>query len=169
MKVARKSVLKTVPIRLEPFGMTLTGDGMRPLLLLKDQSGELTLPVPLSPLEAGVTLGQSSTAPLPSTTHQVTQLLLESMSVKITRCVFKELRSQNQIVELELTGHPNGTSKMRVRADAAMSLCLHLNVPLFASKEFIQKSRSTVVEMQGQAKALALNPKVLVRNHPYLM
>jgi hypothetical protein len=149
--------------------MTVTSDGMRPLLLMKDETGEFTLPVPLGPLEAGVTLSQSNHMNVPSTPHKVTEILLQSMAVKITRCVFKDVRKNNQIVELELENHPMGTKGVEVRADEAMSLCLHLNVPIFASREIIHRSRNYVADLQGQAQALAMNPKLLQRTHPYLM
>ena len=142
---------------------------MRPLLLMKDESGEFTLPVPLNPMEAGVTLGQSNKSMAPVTPHKVSELLLASLSMKIDRCVFQGIKKGHLMVQLELKNHPYLENKMVVRADEAMSLCLHLNVPIFASRDVIAKSRNYVADLQGQAQGLILNPKILQRTHPYIM
>lgn len=156
-------------IRLHPFGMSVATDGTRPLLLMKDDSGRYTLPVPLNPLEAGVTLTQSNPSQAPATPHRVTEALLRSLDMKISRCVFREVKSHYQTVELDLENHPRGQKTIRARADEAMSLCLHLEVPIYASAELIQKSRASVADVVDQAQKLARSLRALERNHPYLM
>jgi hypothetical protein len=140
-------------LKLSPFGMTLTGDGQRPLLLMKDESGELTLPVPLNPVEAGVTLSQSNKAIPPMSPHKATELLLTSLNMKISRCIFLESVRGHLMVELDLENHPLRQKKLTLRAEEAMSLVLQLGVPIFATRDTILKSRNYVAEMQGQARA----------------
>ncbi len=155
-------------IRLLPYGMTLAQDPSRPTFLLKDKAGEHVLPLTLTPMEAGLAVQQSSQVVLPSTPHRVLSQLLDSMSIKITKCVFVEIRGNLQYVRLFLENHPTHGS-LKVRADEALSLCLHLNVPLYATKKFMNRSRVMNAESEGLADGLQLNPAILTRNHEYLL
>jgi hypothetical protein len=47
-----------------------------------------------------------------------------------------------------LSGHPK-TNSIKLRADEAMSLCLHLGTPIFATKNFIGRSRVMNAEVQS--------------------
>lgn len=156
-------------VQLFPFAMTVTGDGQRPLLLMKDSSHELTLAIPLNPIEAGITLTQSNKMAAPSSPHRVTELLLKSMGLKIKRCLFSEIRTGQLWVQLELENHPLNQQALFIRADESMSLCLHLEVPVFASREFILKSRVYSGEFRSQSREMVLNPKILEKPHPYVM
>ena len=159
-------------IELEAYGVNLWGDGLRPVLLLRSKNkkeGEdaVTLPVPLNPVEAGVTLSQSNRNNKPVAIHKTTQLLLNSLDLSITACVFEEVRNQKQYVRLHFRNHPKKDS-MVLLAEDAMSLCLYLEVPLFASLEFIQKSRTLLAELEGMVEGLKVNPEMLKRNHTYI-
>jgi bifunctional DNase/RNase len=154
-------------IRLEVYGISLNHDPARPLLLLKDESQAHVLPVYLTPIEAGVTIQQSNQQMLPTTPHRVTELLLESLHMKIERCVFVELKERHQYVRLFFDGHPNQGS-LKVRADEAMSLCLHLKIPIYATVKFMNKSRMMSAELEGIAQGLKITPTTLMKNHEYL-
>ncbi|HWU44100.1 MAG TPA: hypothetical protein VN132_11700, partial [Bdellovibrio sp.] len=43
-------------IRLFPYGLSMATETSRPLLLMKDEAHQYTLPVAVSPIEAGVAL-----------------------------------------------------------------------------------------------------------------
>jgi uncharacterized protein len=159
-------------IALFPVGITLAGEPNRPIMLFKDQNGENVLPVPVSPLEAGITLGQANRLSAPVTPHRVAELILAQLKMKISACRFVEIRQAHQYVLLELTGGAAHTvsagagvvssaggsnSELKLRADEAVSLCLHLGVPFFATKTFIQKSRSMSMEVEDP------NLKVIAR------
>ncbi|MBX2995959.1 MAG: bifunctional nuclease family protein [Bdellovibrionaceae bacterium] len=155
-------------IRLTAYGMTVTNDGGRPMLLLRDERGELTLPVPMGPLEGGVAMAQSNRMAPPSSPHRVTELLLKSMDLKITRCVFSEIDGFRQWVELELENHPLGAKTLRVRADECMSLCLHLEVPVYASRALILKARDYVPDPKFPDPSRLVNPRLRQSPHPYV-
>lgn len=162
-------IADSTALRMNVYGLTVLDEGQRPLLLLKDVGQELTLPVPLSPIEAGMTLSQTGTGMKPSTPHRATELLLNSIGVRITRCEFVDVSTGGQMVELTLENHPRGQTSLRLRAEEAMSLCLQLNVPIFASRDYISRSREFVASDQAQMQALRKNPGLLKRNHSYLM
>lgn len=154
-------------IQLFPYGLSLATDSERPFLLLKDERQELTLPVALNPLEAGVALTQSNQANLPATPHRFTSLLLESLSITPKQCVFVQIKGAHQFVRIYLQGHP-GTNSIKLRADEAMSLCLHFGIPLYATKGFIQKSRLMTAEIEGLGRGLKGTPQIRQRNHVYI-
>jgi hypothetical protein len=155
-------------VKLIPYGVQLAPDGVRPMLLLKDEKGELTLPVALNPLEAGVTLTQSNKSIAPVTPHRVTEILMEGLNISPESCLFVEIRGSHQYVRLNIKGHPD-LKFIKVRADEAMSFCLHFNVPIFATKSYIARSRVLVADTQGQAQGILANPQILTKNHKYMM
>lgn len=153
-------------VRLTPFGLNVHNDSQRPFLLLKNEDQDLTLPVALNPLEAGMTLTQAQQG-LTVAPHRFTQLLLQSLSIKVVQCVFIQIKGAHQFVRLYLQGHA-GTNSLKVRADEAMSLCLHLNVPIFATRDFIQRSRLMTAEIEGLGKNLKATPQVRQKPNEYI-
>ncbi len=155
-------------IEFLPYGLSLNNDATRPFMILKDKSGDLVLPVVLNQIEAGVTLTQSSNGALPVNLHRFSEKLLESLDIKIERCVFVEIKGIHQYVRLYMQGHPNYHS-MKFRADEVMSLCLQLKVPLFATRTFINKSKIMSAEITDLAQAVQASPLGLLKSHNYLM
>lgn len=160
-------------IELEAYGVNLWGDGLRPVLLLraKDKSdpetAQITLPVPLNALEAGVTLSQANKNTRPVTIHKASQQIFQSAGIEVLACTFSEIRGQKQFVRLDFRGHPSQSS-MVIAAEDAMSLCLYLEVPLYASRDYIQRSKTLLSDLEGSAKDLKLNRELLKRNHAYI-
>lgn len=137
-------------IRLTPFGVTLQADSARPFLLLKDVTQEHVLPVALNPLEAGVTLSQSDKSVAPVTPHRFTDLLMASLDIQAMQCVFVQIKGPHQYVRIYLSGHPR-TNSIRLRAEDAMSLCLHLDIPIYASRDFIGRSKVLAAQIEGMS------------------
>ncbi|MFM6929176.1 MAG: bifunctional nuclease family protein [Bdellovibrio sp.] len=135
-------------VQLFPYGLSVTSDTSRPFLLLKDEGHQHTLPVAVSPIEAGVALSQSNRSAPESTPHKFTQLLMQSLGIEVKQAVFVEIKGANQYVRLYLSGH-TGTNSIKLRADEAMSLCLYLGTPIFATKNFIGRSRVMNAEIQS--------------------
>lgn len=154
-------------VQLFPFGITLTQIPGRPILILKDEAHQHTLPVAINPLEAGVTLQQSRFFGAPTSPHNVTKVVLESLNIKIEKCIFVEIKGHHQYVRLTIQGHPQKSS-LKFKADEVMSLCLHLNIPLYATKSMMIKSQAMSAELEDLAQGLELNPAVLMRNQDYL-
>ncbi|WP_413561495.1 bifunctional nuclease family protein [Bdellovibrio sp. HCB209] len=140
-------------VRLFPYGLSVTGDVSRPFLLLKDEAHVHTLPVAVSPIEAGVTLSQSNKSIAESTPHKFTQLLMESLGIEIRQAVFVEIKGASQYVRLYLSGHPK-TNSIKVRADEAMSLCLHLDTPIYATKNYIGRSKVMNAAVESNSHVL---------------
>lgn len=154
-------------IRLEPFGVSLTQDPNRPTLLLKDQSGQHVLPVLLTPMEAGLTIQHSNKSLPPTSPHRAAERLLDTLNIKIERCVFVEIKNRLQYVRLFMENHPTHGS-IKLRADECMSLCLHLGVSIYATAAFMAKSKIMNVEVEETKRALMLNPGAFVKHHQYI-
>ncbi|MEZ0391498.1 MAG: bifunctional nuclease family protein [Pseudobdellovibrionaceae bacterium] len=161
-------ILERDLIRLHPYGLSLTQDPSRPMLLLRDEKGRHTLPVFLTQIEAGVTIQQSNQQIMPTTPHRVTEILLESLQIKIEKCVFVALKGHHQYMRLYFEGHPTQGS-IKVKAEEAMSLCLHLNVPIYATSKFMNRSRVMSAEIDGLSQGLAKNPGIMMKTHEYLI
>jgi uncharacterized protein len=155
-------------ILLVPYGLSLSNRADRPFLILKDHAGEQTLPVGLNPLEAGATLTQSTQTGLPVSLHKFSESLLDSLDIKIERCVFVEIKGLHQYVRLYMQGHPRYTS-MKFRADEVMSLCIQQKIPIYATRSFIDRSKIMSADMTGLAQGIAANPLMLAKSHHYLM
>ena len=138
-------------IQLFPYGLSVSTDAARPFLLLKDEGHQHTLPVAVSAIDAGVALSQSNNQILTSSPHKFTEMMLSSLGIEIKQAVFVEIKGAHQYLRLYVSGHPK-TNSFKLRADEAMSLCLYLGVPMFATKSFIGRSRvmSAEVDDQGQ-------------------
>lgn len=145
-------------IELKPYGMSLHNDTTRPFLLLKDETGKHTLPVAINQIEAGVTLTQSSTNQTLGTPHTFSEKLLTSLDIKIEKCIFVEISGHHQYVRVYMTGHLRLQS-LKLKAEDAMSLCLHLKVPLYATASFIQRSKTMTAEVSDSAKKILNQPE----------
>jgi len=146
-------------IEFKPYGMSLTNDALRPFLILKDIKGEHSLPVGISQIEAGLALTQSNSQGYPATPHKFAEVLLQSIDVEIERCVFTEIKGVHQYVRIYMKNHPRYQS-VKLRAEEAMSLCLHMKVPIFATLSFIQKSKLMTAQVTGLAKTTTNNPEL---------
>ncbi|MGZ3725853.1 MAG: bifunctional nuclease family protein [Pseudobdellovibrio sp.] len=155
-------------VELFPYGLSLSNDSTRPFMILKDKTQDMVLPVPINQIEASLTLTQSNPNLAPVNTHEFSERLLESLNIKLERCVFVEIKGVHQYVRIYMNGHPQYHS-MKFRADEVMSLCLHAKVPLFATKSYINRSKVMSAEIIGLAQKSRNNPMLLVKNHNYLM
>lgn len=140
-------------IELKPYGLSISNETTRPFMIFKDDKGEYTLPVGISQIEAGVALTQSNTMSAPVSPHKFSKLLLESLDIEIERCIFTEIKGLHQYVRVYFKGHPKYHS-MKLKAEEAMSLCIYLKVPVYATKSFIQKSKLMTAEVSGLAKTM---------------
>jgi bifunctional DNase/RNase len=155
-------------MKLIPFGLSITSEVTRPFLLLKDESQQFTLPVAINHLEAGVTLSQANKSEAPSSPHRFTQNLLMQLGLTMERCVFTEIKGQHQYVRLDIKGNAL-VNEMKLRADEVMSLCLFLNVPLYASRSYIEKSKVLTAEIDQLSNSLPMKDLMIQKKDTYLM
>lgn len=149
------------------YGLSVGNEMGQPILILKSKNQDLTLPIPINPLEAGITLAQSNKSIAPVSPHKATAALLKALGMQIDKCVFVEIKSSHQYVKLFVSGHPQLRS-LKVKADEVLSLCLYLEVPLYTTREFVARSRVLVAEIDEQRRELLSHPALAAKNHLYM-
>lgn len=154
-------------IQVNAYCLSVHSEMGQPVLILKATERDLTLPIPINPLEAGVTLAQSNKSVAPVSPHKVTSALLKALGMSIEKCVFVEVKNSNQYVKLFVNGHPK-LRALKFKAEEVLSLCLYLEVPLYTTKEFISCSRVMIAEIDEQRKELINNPEIFIKNHLYM-
>ncbi len=133
-------------IELEAFGLTTGMDGARPVMLFREKGGEATLPVWLSPLDAGIALTQHQPQTFMLSPHDVTLNLLSKLGVKLEVCHFREVKGNQQYVELIFSGSRKVKS-MKVRADHAISFCMQAGVRFYCTRQYLEECRQVNAEI----------------------
>ena len=154
-------------IQLFPFGVSLTPDLMNPFVLLKDKSLDLTMPVAIHPIEASSVLNFGNKQNKPYNPHQFLRQVLESLDIKMLQCVFVQIQGAKQWVRIYFQGH-HKLNSIKIQADQALSLCISMNVPIYATKKMINQSKLLSAQIDGVSKGLLDNQKLMVKNSSYL-
>lgn len=154
-------------IQVNAYCLSVHSEMGQPVLILKAVNRDLTLPIPINPLEAGVTLAQSNKSVAPVSPHKVTSALLKALGMHIEKCVFVEIKNSNQYVKLFVSGHPK-VRALKFKAEEVLSLCLYLEVPLYTTQEFISCSRVMVAEIDEKRRKFVDHPDMMVNNHLYM-
>ena len=153
-------------IELFVFGITLGTEGRRPVLILKDATGNVVLPVWINPIDA--TFAMNDHAHQAYAAHSVASKIMQVFSLKLERCVFDGVKGHHQYVRLEFSGNEHLT-QLEARADDAMSLCLASGARFFAPASFVAKSREVDAELLGIEAGIQSHPEIGFRNHKYVM
>lgn len=154
-------------IQVNAYCLSVHSEMGQPVLILKALDRDLTLPIPINPLEAGVTLAQSNKSAAPLSPHKVTAALLKALGMQIEKCVFVEIKNSNQYVKLFVSGHPQ-LRTLKFKAEEVLSLCLHLEVPLYTTQAFISCSRVMIADIDEQRRELINNPSLMNNHHHYI-
>jgi len=166
-------------IELFPSGIAINSGLGRPLLILKDKSGNEVLPVWMHPLDAGVAMAELQEG-LGLTPHVVTRKVLEAVQLKCESCTFVDLVGHHQYVQLLF--RPLGDSSaapqiLKIRADEAMSFCLQAKARFFSTQSYMTRCRGLQAELgsleenlqNGQLSALRNEMENSSKKHPYMM
>lgn len=156
-------------INLHPYGVSVAPDLKNTYFFLKDKTQNLTLPVMVNPVEASLILAQLNLAPdmQLAQPHRAMAVMLSTLGVELRQCVFVQTKGNRQLVRLYFTGSKSASS-IKLYADQAMSLCIALRVPVYATLSFINKSKVVRVQSDGLEKNLIENQKMLLKNTTYL-
>jgi len=156
-------------IHLLPYGISVAADLKNTFFFLKDKPQHLTLPVMVNPVEASLILAQLNLAPdmQLAQPHRAMAIMLQTLGVELKQCVFVQTKGNRQLVRLYFTGSRSASS-IKLYADQAMSLCIALRVPIFATLNFINKAKVVQVEGDDLTKNLIENQKMLLKNTTYL-
>lgn len=155
-------------VEVMPYGLAAGPAYTRPVMLFKEKNGKEIFPVWLSPLDAGIAATQHNAKTPTISPHDLTSNIIHALGVRVTKCIFIEIKGNQQFVDLYFEGSDR-LSEMRTRADQCISFCLHERSKFFSSRGFIQDSRDQEAEFVGLSKGLSLFNEVMENPHPYLM
>ncbi len=145
-------------IELEPFGLTAGMDGFRPVMLFREKGGDATLPVWVSPLDAGIAINQNQPQTFMLSPHDVTLAVLKELGVGIQACHFREIKGHQQYVELDFSGTKK-IRNMKFRADHAISFCLQARAKFYCTREYLEQCRQLNAEIGGASRAARADVK----------
>lgn len=167
-------------IELFPSGIAIASEMGRPILILKDKSGDSVQPVWMHPLDAGVALAglQDSTGLSP---HIASKKILSAVGLKVDTCTFVELVGHHQYVQVQL--RPAGENpresgiSFKVRADEVMSFCIQAGARFFSTKDMMTRCLRVNADMgtieqgfaKGQLSALQNEMEISSKKYPYVM
>ncbi len=146
---------KETYIELFPVGVSIEAGEFatprRPVMFFKDKDEKYTLPVWLSPLDAGIVLSESNQRMPSSSPHNLTQKIFSNLGVKVASCVFTELKGHYQFVRLHFEGSDKFSS-IDSRADEAISFCINAKAKFFCQHSFIERCKvldSSMLDLPG--------------------
>ncbi len=154
-------------IQIVPYGLSIGNEMGPPVMIFKALDRDLTIPLMINALEAGVTLAQSNKSTVPSSPHKGTKQIFEAIGLKILKCIVIEVRGSSQYVRLVFDGIYANKS-LKLKASDILSLCLHLEVPIYTTKEVAVRSRVLIAEVDEQKKQLLSNPTIVQNKHLYM-
>ncbi len=159
-------------IELRPYGLAASLDPGRPVLIFKSQCEKHTVGVPLSPLEAGISIAQNHHQGTFSSPHGLSMKVMKVLGVKPVRCIFKEIRGHFLYVDVEFDGCEKRV-RVESRADEAISFCIRAGVGFYSSVETIQACKeleASHLQTDPGAQQTAISLFGRIKNkHPYLM
>jgi hypothetical protein len=167
-------------IELFPSGIEVENSLGRPVLVLKDRSGNEVLPVWISPIDAGMALADMSKSTSVSP-HVVTGKILEAIGLKADTCSFVDLVGHHQFVQLSFKPVESKRKKapvvIRLRADEAMSYCMASKARFFSTKAHMTRCRALDSELshmgnglvEGSLPSLQSDLENGTRKHQYMM
>lgn len=164
-RVGADLVSKSEWIEVFPYGLVVSPEQTRPVMIFKDKTEKRVLPVWMSPVDAGVAVSQSGGRETDASPHRLTTKILNLLNIKLEKCFFKEIKGHYQIVELHFSGDER-VGKIQARADEAISFCLSQSTQFFATIEFMERCR--ILEGELLYALMNVSKKDVNNRHPYL-
>jgi len=133
--------------------MTVDGvmvEGNRPVVLLKEDSGDRVLPIVIGPAEAmAISMELQGEKPPRPLTHDLMRNMLAMLGVTVDRIVVAELVQDTYHAQIVLTtDHGDGQREIDARPSDAIALALRTDSPIFTTDELldrVQQQRDTFI------------------------
>lgn len=128
-------------IRMTVDGVTVEGN--RPVVLLKEDSGDRVLPIVIGPAEAmAISMELQGEKPPRPLTHDLMCNILEMLGVTVDRIVVTELVQDTYHAQIIFrTDHEHGQREVDARPSDAIALALRTDSPIFATNELLDRVR----------------------------
>lgn len=159
-------------IELKPYGLATSLDPSRPMMLFRSLDEEYTVGVPLSPIEASISIAQSEIGGAGASPHELSIRALTELGIVPKKCLFKRVAGQFLYVDIEFSGN-DSLKKVECRVDESLSFCLRANTKFFCTRKLLMEMK----ELEASALQISQdyrnesNPiwSNSTKNHPYMM
>lgn len=113
-----------------------------PIIILRDEAGQRTLPIWVGPVEANaIALQIENVAPPRPMTHDLIGTIVSALDAAIRRVVITDLRDGTFFAYLEVE-RSGETSYIDSRPSDALAISLRAKVPVFVDLEVLDRARS---------------------------
>lgn len=131
--------MKVSGIALDPFTNS-------PIVILKDELDEKTLPIWIGFMEASsIAMELEKTPRLRPITHDLVKNLLEKLSYSVTKIEVTDLRDDTFYARIYLEKE-NEEHSLDSRPSDAIAIALRTGSPIFVNEEVIEKSKSIEID-----------------------
>ena len=129
-------------IRMKVFGLTIDPLTNSPIMILKDQEGDKTVPIWIGLLEATAIASELENVKFSRPmTHDLMKNLMDQMGVKLAKIEICDLRDNTFFAQLYLILQGKEFS-MDARPSDAIALALRTQAPIYVDEQVIQKSKT---------------------------
>ena len=110
-----------------------------PVIILREKSGERTLPVPVGPLEAGAIAIQSlEVTPEKPLSIDLAKLVMEQLGGRLRHVVIHDIVEQRLLARLNIVSE-KGTAVIECRPSDAIAMAMRCDAPLFAEEQLLNR------------------------------
>ena len=141
-------------IEIFPYGVTMSLDGSRPVMIFKDKSEKYILPVWLNQIEANIAINQGQLGDGQKSPHEAALCIFKSLNIEIDSCVFDEIRGQHQYLKINYV-QDELKKQLQFRAEDILSFCLESQCQFFCTINHMNNSRKINVEIENTKSKLA--------------
>ncbi|NQZ01443.1 MAG: bifunctional nuclease family protein [Bdellovibrionales bacterium] len=158
-------------LEVEPYGLAPGLNDTRPVLIFKSLDQRLTLAIPLSPLDAGISVAQSHGVGTSSSPHRLALKILQQLQYEVEFCLIKKVKGHHVFVEVHLRPENSEvcTMKLDSRADEAISFCLQAGAKFFVESDAIAELRELEARPQMHDQPPVKSFGFESKKVPYLM
>jgi uncharacterized protein len=127
---------------MKVFGLTIDPLTNSPIMILKDQEGDKTVPIWIGLLEATAIASELENVKFSRPmTHDLMKNLMDQMGVKLAKIEICDLRDNTFFAQLYLILQGKEFS-MDARPSDAIALALRTQAPIYVDEQVIQKSKT---------------------------
>jgi bifunctional DNase/RNase len=141
------------PIRMEVKGLMVDPTSNAPIVILRDQGGQLFLPIWIGLFEANaIALRLEGIEPPRPLTHDLLRNVLQELDAVVDRVTISDLRGGTFYAQVRLR-LPTRELTVDARPSDAIALALRTESPIFVNAEVMEKARTIEVEDGNEEEA----------------
>jgi uncharacterized protein len=130
-------------IKMSVKNLTLDPMTNMPIIILKNEEGDLVVPIWVGVFEANAIVLELEKIPTPRPlTHDLIKEILNQLDAKIVRILITDLKDGTYYAVLEIKSGKK-TISVDARPSDAIALALRFDAPIFVHQDVIEKSKAT--------------------------